>query len=168
MLVAIFGILPFYWDRSRPDNPQVEARDAQSLFPPLILATSLEDSLPAEVVADLDVADVKGVKIKYRDGLYASYYKYSADREKLLSALAQLAIPIQDRIADTSYRKLTPAELEMLKQTIRIQELENCHDFWTVHSDEFDIFESLKPPFRHLILLGKADRTVLHRVTPLV
>ena len=170
LLVASFAILPFYWERTRdPGYLRVsETDEMDKSLPALILATSLRDSLPDAMVDILNLGSVKGKKIKYHNGSYASYYRYSADRRKLLTAFALIPVAIREKTADTSYRLVDRAELEALNQTLPLAESSCDEGFWSASLENFDVLESVKPPFRHLILLSKTDPTVFHRVTPLI
>ena len=170
LLVTFFATLPFYWEKTREAGvPGIsEAENVENLLPPLVLRTSLYDSLPANIVDMLDLGAISGTKVKYRNGLYASYYQYSTDRRKLLSAMALMPVPIRDRTADTSYHKLDPGELQALNNSVPLSEFPYDEGFWSASKQDFDIIESVKPPFRHLFLISKSDRMVFHRVTPLI
>ncbi len=170
ILVVLFATLPFYWDKTREAGYPVvaESDNPEDLLPPLVLATSLYDSLPGNVVDMLGLGSVQGTKIKYRNGSFASYYHYSADRQKLLSAFALMPMPIRDKIADTSYRTMSLDELRALNTTLPFSEFAYDEGFWSASPEHFDVIESIKPPFRHLLLLSKSGHRVLHRVTPLI
>lgn len=170
IVVAFFAALPFYWDKTREAGYPIEtgAEESESILPHLVLATSLRDSLPDVVVDGLNLGSVEGTKIKYHNGLFASYYHYSTDRRKLLNALTLMPVPIRDKIADTSYRMISLGELEELNNTLPLTEFSCDEGFWSAPTEQFDVIESIKPPYRHILLLSKSDHTVFHRVTPLI
>lgn len=170
LLAACFAVLPFYWEKTKDAGyPRVFETDViDTGLPPLILATSLRDSMPDAVVEMLNLGSVHGKKIKYHSGSYASYYRYSADRRKLLTAFALIPVAMREKTADTSYRLLDRTELELLNKTIPLAETSCDEGFWSASLENFDVLESVKPPFRHLLLLSKSGRTVFHRVTPLL
>lgn len=170
VVLAFFATLPFYWDKTREAGYPAETGSdvSESLLPPLVLATSLRDSLPDNVVETLNLGSVEGTKIKYHNGLFVSYYHYSTDRQKLLNAFALMPAPIRDKIADTSYRMVSHAELKELNNTLPLTEFSCDEGFWSASTEQFDVVESIKPPYRHILLLSKSDHTVFHRVTPLI
>jgi hypothetical protein len=170
LVVTFFATLPFYWERTSEAGQRAFANteDVDEILPPLVLSTSLYDSLPGTVVDMLGLSGVEGTKIKYRSGLYASYYRYSVDRQKLLGAFTLMAVPIRDNIADTSYRLLTRAELQSVSNTLPLSEFAYDEGFWSAALDQFEVLESIKPPFRHIVLVSKVEGTVFHRVAPLI
>lgn len=169
-VVLFFAVLPFYWDKTKDPNTYrlAEAGSTGDILPPLVFATSLYDSLPHNIVDMLKLGDVEGTKVKYRSGAYAAYYHYSADREQLLRALTLTPVPVWDVVADTSYHHLIKPELDALCKSIPFAELDYDEGFWSAPLDQFDIIESIKPPYRHVFLISKSDQMVFHRVAPMV
>src|SRR6187551_767845 len=69
--------------------------------PPLVLATSIYDSLPANAIETLKLGNITGVQIKHHNGQYSNYFEYDADKVVLLKVMAALPIGIHARVADT-------------------------------------------------------------------
>ena len=56
-------------------------------IPPLVLSTSIQDSLPSAAVKILKLDGVSGLKIKHHNGMYASYFEYEADKSLLINTI---------------------------------------------------------------------------------
>jgi hypothetical protein len=132
-------------------------------IPPLILRTSLKDTLTKKVLTALQLHDSEGVKIKYQNGNYASYFAYEADRDALLQAISSLPFPRYTIKADTVCYPLSFRDIALLKQKISGTEYEASSFFWDADVMEYDIYECLKPPLRHTLLVSRNTKQVLHR-----
>lgn len=133
-------------------------------IPPLVLTTSLDDTLPAKSMKALKLEKVTGLKVKYITGHYASYFEYEADRQDVLRVISQAPFSRDAVVADTVCRKVSYVDLALLKENISEAEISNGSSFWNVDLEEFDVYECLKSPVRHLILISKHSRRVLHRI----
>ena len=67
-------------------------------------------------------------------------------------------------LADTKCRRISAQELIQLKMKISAIEFENSGNFWNVEENEFDVYECLKTPIRHTLLISKTTKRVLHRI----
>jgi hypothetical protein len=118
LATALFFIAPLYLKRPKPADLVLFARSpgntGESVVPPLILATSLGDSLPIETLSVLGLEGIHGLKIKYHDGSYASYFKYTTRKQDLLLSLSLLPVPFGVERADVTYRKVDPLEIKAL------------------------------------------------------
>jgi hypothetical protein len=173
ILITAFFLLP--WLVKKPqhlkgvrtlDNYSIH-RDAgagDKSFPPLILATSLKDSVSQNAIVTLGLDNVPGVKFKYRNGSFASYFSYRANKQDLLRAMALLPVQIGSHVADTTYRQIAFSDLHKIRNDAHGVEIENAASFWQTSEDNFEAFECLKPPFRHVILVSKSSDQVFHRV----
>jgi hypothetical protein len=147
-------------------NASNDASRSAEAFPPLVLSTSLFDSLPEQAVYDLGLSQVRGVKLRFHHGGFASYFHYTVDASKLLNVLARVPVPVNVTIADTTYRRMDALELKAMVSMLPAAEIENSQGFWQTDIRDFEIFECIKPPMRHIVLVRSADNHVLHRVTP--
>ena len=132
-------------------------------IPPLILRTSLKDTLTKKVLTTLQLNDTEGVKIKYQNGNYASYFTYEADGDALLRAIDSMPFPRYAIKADTVCYPISYRDIALLKKKINGAEYEAASFFWDADVTEYDVYECLKPPLRHTLLISKTTRQVLHR-----
>ena len=143
-------------------KPVLEVREKS--IPPLILSTSIHDSLPLTAVNALQLSDVVGIKIKHHTGLYSNYFEYRADRDLLLETLSELPFVMQGTVADTQCHPISFEEMARIQEDLTTIEIENTSFFWTADASSIDVFECIKPPFRHTILVTKNSNRILHRI----
>jgi hypothetical protein len=137
--------------------------DAFADIPPLILRTSLKDTLTKKVLTTLQLNDSEGVKIQYQDGNYVSYFIYEADGRALLRAIDSMPFPRYAIKADTVCYPIAYRDIVVLKQQVTGAEYEASSFFWDVDAADYDIYQCLKPPLRHTLLISKNTKQVLHR-----
>jgi hypothetical protein len=135
-----------------------------STLPPLVLRASLKDTLSLKALKALQLDDLAGVKIKYNSGNYASYFEYEADREVLLKTMASLPFPKYAIKADTVCYQVSYRDLASIRQRITPTEYEASAFFWDTAIDEYDVFECLKSPMRHTLLISKRTKKIYHRI----
>jgi hypothetical protein len=133
-----------------------------NVVPPMILATALEDTLPSSAVEAMDVRGVTGLKIQYYSGLFTSYFEYDIDKGLLLKTISELPFTHSASLADTLCREIAVTEmaqpwedLSMTKSDFTLPDLQN---------KETHIFECLKPPYRHTLVLTKKSNRIHHRI----
>lgn len=132
--------------------------------PPLIVRTELADTLPAKAIQKLKLKNVQGIKIKYPTGQHVSYFDYNADRNTVLDAISTLPFSKYSPLADTTCRKVSVEAIEQMKSMITEEERESGSLFWQASFDEFELYECLKAPFRHTLLIGKKTNRIIHRI----
>lgn len=138
---------------------------ATILDEPLVLVTSLQDSLPSHALTQLAISHrILGTKIKYANGLYASYFEYKVDSKTLIRTLGSLPFSRTAIIADTLAHPVTRAEFDQLRQKVSTAEQENLASFWNLSSSDAVVYECMKPPFRHTVVISKSTDRVLHRI----
>lgn len=137
--------------------------DAYADIPPLILRTSLKDTLTKKVLTTLQLNDTEGIKIKHHNGNYASYFTYEADRDVLLRAIGSLPFPRYAIKADTVCHAISFRDIALLRQNVTNAEYEASMFFWDVDVAKYDVYECFKPPLRHTLLISKTTQQVLHR-----
>jgi hypothetical protein len=133
-----------------------------------VTTASLTDSIPADVLESLGLKDMNGIRVNFRGRPAVDYFSYQCDKNKLLIALSKIPFAITHSDADATYRQISTDDLLRLRQDIPVSELSEAPEFWTASSEEFDIVECLKPPFRHTFLISKTGNDVLHRIEPFI
>lgn len=133
-------------------------------IPPLVLATAIEDSLPAKTVRALHLEGIVGLKLQYYSGLHTSYFEYEADKDALLNAISALPFPMNSNVSDTHCRKISFQLLSILKKNISATEIERAPRFWDTAEAQYQIFECIKPPYKHTLQVESGSHHVLHRI----
>jgi hypothetical protein len=133
-------------------------------IPPLVLSTSVHDSLPAKIVKNLKLDGLTGLRYKYVTGLYSSYFEYYADPTFLFETLSELPFSMNSGMADTRCQPTTFHEFDLLRQNLTLAEYESESFFWDVDRSDVEIFECLKPPFLHTIQVTKKTNRIFHRI----
>ena len=129
--------------------------------PPMILATSVEDTLPKSAVEALDVKGVTGLKVQYHSGLYTSYFEYTADKALVLKTISELPFLQSATVADTLCREILLGQLNRpwdnlpANSELTIPDLQN---------EATQIFECLKPPYRHTVIVRRNSNHIYHRI----
>lgn len=132
--------------------------------PPLVLATSLEDSLPSVTIKALNLESIDGIKIQYNTGLYASYFEYRADPETVIKTISQLPFPIHTTLADTICRPVGFDAINLIRTQISSIERETMENFWTIDPTSFVAYECIKAPFKHILQISKNSNQIFHRI----
>jgi hypothetical protein len=161
-LTIVIPLLLLFSFACKKPNASLQA-DAFADIPPLILRTSLKDTLTKKVLTTLQLNDTEGVKIKYQNGNYASYFTYEADGDALLRAIGSLPFPRYVIKADTVCHAISFRDIALLKKNVTNAEYEASAFFWDIDATNYDVYECLKPPLRHTLLISKTTRQVLHR-----
>ena len=143
-------------------KPVLEVTDGT--IPPLVLATAIEDSLPAKTVKALHLEGTRGLKIQYYSGLYSSYFEYDVDNNVLLEEISSLPFPMNSSLSDTRCRKISFQTFNGLRKNISTTELESVPRFWNTDKSGYQRFECIKPPYKHTLQLQSGTNHVLHRI----
>lgn len=141
-------------------KPILEVTD--NVVPPMILATALEDTLPSAAVEALDVKGVTGLKIQYYSGLFTSYFEYDIDKGLLLKTISALPFTQSASIADTLCREI--AVTQMAQPWEDLSAAKSDLTMPDLQGEATQIFECLKPPYRHTLVLTKNSNRIHHRV----
>lgn len=143
-------------------KPVLELTDGT--IPPLVLATAIEDSLPQNTVQMLHLEGITGVKVQYYSGLHNSYFEYDAEENLLLEAISSLPFPMTSNLSDTRCRSISFQDFVAKKKNISTTELESSTRFWNTLEADYQIFECIKSPYKHILQLEKGTNHVLHRI----
>ena len=136
-------------------------------IPPLVLSTSIQDSLPSAAIKILKLDGVSGLKIKHHNGMYASYFEYEADKNLLLNTISTLPFSMDANKADTRCHLITHEQIDVIRQSLLPGEFENTTFFWNVDLSHMKVFECIKPPYRHIIQMSESSNRILHRIESL-
>jgi hypothetical protein len=136
----------------------------EGTIPPLVLATSIHDSLPEKTIRDLKLEGITGIKIQYYSGVYSKYFEYVADKTVVLDAISELPFPMNANRSDTRCRPIPFQDLNFIQKTISPVELQSASDFWSPERSKEEVFECIKPPFRHIIITAPNSLLVRHRI----
>jgi hypothetical protein len=143
-------------------KPVLEVTDGT--IPPLVLTTSIEDSLPQKSIRALKLEGLTGLKIQYYSGAYASYFEYKAEKNVLLDAISMLPFPMNSNVSDTQCRKISLGDMNRGKENISAVELENASGFWDGHESQIEVYECVKAPFKHTLQIERGSNAVRHRI----
>jgi hypothetical protein len=133
-------------------------------IPPLVLSVSISDSLPAKAVQDLKLDHIKGIQIKHYSGLYSNYFEYEADKVLMLNTISALPFSIYAAAADSTCYQIPFETIEMMQQNLPEGEFENTAFFWNSNREDVEVYQCLKPPYRHIIQIPKNSNRILHRI----
>lgn len=133
-----------------------------------VTTAALGDSIPVDVLRSLGLDGVNGRRVNSRGRPPVDYFSYQCDRNKLLQSLSKIPFAISHSVADATYRTISVNDLLQLRRDVPSSELSVAPAFWSVRSEEFDVVECLKPPFRHTFLISKTGNEVMHRVEPYI
>jgi len=145
-------------------SEQFNASETSTMPPPLVVLISLADTLPEKSFHNLHVQDVHGFKVKYATGQSVSYFDYQADRTVVLDTISRLPFSKYSALADVQCRPIPYQAIEILRSAISGYEIETGRSFWEADRNEFDVYECIKAPFRHTLLLNKKSARVIHRI----
>lgn len=131
---------------------------------PVVLHASLRDTLSPAFLQALQLEKVEGLNVKYLSGQETHYFAYIADPDAVLRAVVHTAFSTHVAVADTVCRRLDHHALAMLAQPLHATELAAGAFFWEADAAEFEVYECVRGPIRHTLLISRATRNVLHRV----
>ena len=131
---------------------------------PRIMEVQIKDTLPSKFISELGITGTHGLQFSYDDGRQSTYFRYSANRNTVLDALSKLGFSRNSPLADTSCRALTSDQFLSLRDLVKDTEKAEARFFWEIDPRRYEIFECLKAPSHHLVLLEKNSDTVFHLV----
>jgi hypothetical protein len=143
-------------------KPVLEITDGA--IPPLVLTTSIEDSLPQKSIVALKLEGLTGLKIQYYSGVYTSYFEYKAEKNVLLDAISMLPFPMNSNVSDTQCRKISFGDMNRDKEHLSAVEIENAFGFWDARESHIEVYECVKAPFKHTLQIESGSNTVRHRI----
>jgi hypothetical protein len=135
-----------------------------NFIPPLVLSTSIHDSLPPAAIKVLKLDGVSGLKVKHHNGMYASYFEYEADKNLLLNTISTLPFSMDANKADTRCHLISPEQIDVMQQGLLPGEFENTTFFWNADRSHLKVYECIKPPYRHTIQMSENSNRILHRI----
>jgi hypothetical protein len=145
-------------------SEQFHTLDKSALPPPLVVFTSLANTLPANTFQNLHVQNVQGIKLKYATGQYISYFEYEADRNTVLRVIGNVPFSKHSTLADTTCRRVANESIQILKSIVSMEEQEMGISFWEASAHETEVYECLKPPFKHILIINRDSPRIRHRI----
>lgn len=131
---------------------------------PIILKTSVFDTIRVSSIRALDIQELHGVSARYPSGKNVSYFEYEADTSTLLTFISCLPFKNNNNVSDTTCR-LQNFDFSLSdKQFLSPEELAAASFFWDILPHEYSYYECLKSPERHTLLIHKQTGRVLHRI----
>lgn len=107
-----------------------------------------------------------GLRFTYSDGHTVTYFDYTADKYAVLQAISSLPFNKFSRRADTACRAIPYSDLrENERAPVNYAEAETAEFFWSASQEEYDVYECIKEPSTHTLLLSRSSGRIIHRVT---
>lgn len=129
-----------------------------------VTEVSMNDTMPAKYIQLLNLGKTSGLQFNYGDRHLRTYFEYHGDKRNVLDALAQLGFSKNSALADTKCRPLDPSQFLDMRAVTRDEERNQADFFWGIEPDAYEIYECLKTPSRHLVLIDKNSDRILHLV----
>ena len=162
---ALPVLLVAYFFVSRPNADRKTGVEYIKSLPPMVMTTSLSDSLPVSAIQFLGLDEhLKGTKIIFGGGRYVKYFEYDADRTVVLTMLSHLPFSKYAQRSDVGAREINFAQLDVLRSSLKQEEFERAPAFWNADQSQFEIYESVKEPIMHTVLINKKTNRILHRM----
>jgi hypothetical protein len=140
-------------------RPSDESSFNQS--PDIVFTTSLADTLPPKTIEQLHLGKIRGTRFLSVNGTDIRYFEYTCDPEKLLRALSISGFDIDAKIADTACRRISK---DVLLTALNRDRNDYDLKFLNAVSNDVDIYECVKPPLFHHIVVNRTSKKVIHRV----
>lgn len=123
----------------------------------------LRDSIPASLLAPLQLEHVKGIKIQWNDGRYRCFFRYTADTTRLLDAIERIPFSIYGNQSDVGVRPLSALAAKETWAQLRHENVNN--DFFSaVEGYEVQSYVCNKSPFTHTLIIHPQTHQVFHCV----
>jgi hypothetical protein len=129
-----------------------------------LIKTTLSDTLGIDVFVAMGVQDVTGIRLQKGFNKYSAYFEYHGSAEKILAVLSSLPVRIQNQNADVTCGEIPFPEFVSLAREMSTVELEQSANFWTASFPSETVYDCIKPPFRHTIIVNADQSTIRHRI----
>ena len=158
-ITVILSFVAFVFWCNKPEQQFSEISE----IPSIIFYTSLADSLPKKTFEALQVGKVIGAKISGK-GLDVRYFQYEADADVLIGALSESSFDINTIvIADTTCRSVDYSYLKMSLSNVSEGEFPYAASFLNA-GEGLEVYECVKSPLKHQVVVDRASRKVWHRI----
>lgn len=137
-------------------KPQSETYHWQSS----ITHASLHDSLPDSYLLQVKPKEIQGYQVSksIHENIY--YFEYTARHEDVLKGLSMLPFHADSLRADVQSRIIAGTELTRIRNLLRDSDIIRSVD--QPNLDEYAVFECLKTPQHHFVLLHRTSDRVIH------
>jgi hypothetical protein len=112
----------------------------------------------------MQISDVTGIKVKYLSGHESRYFAYRANPDLTLRAVSQIPFNPYSKYDDTLCRRVSGGEFEIIRQHISAMEFESSSFFWQAFSEQTEVYECIKIPYRHTLLIHRESNSIFHRM----
>jgi len=130
----------------------------------LVLAVSLQDSLPESFITKVAPHEIQGYRVVKSSTESISFFEYRANHQRLLKELARLPFAADSVRADTQTRIITDAlEIRQVAALLKEQSIADHFQMKEPISD-YEVHHCLKTPQQHYVLLHKESDRVIHLV----
>lgn len=120
---------------------------------------SLHDTLPTVFFEKVKTHEIQGYRVS-KDYKNIYYFEYTANHSDVLQALSSLPFAADSIRADIQARVIT-GERELKQVTDLLKEQHIINNF-SINLHEFIVYECLKSPQHHFVLLNKNSNQVIH------
>ena len=162
-------LIPFLWVLliiacDRPESSKPKNTNSENQVDPVVFYTSLEDSIPQTAMQSLHLGRVTGIKVKSIDGNSVSYFEYQANKRDLLRVISQLPFSTHGVVADTLCRRVNYDDYCSLRSLTSAFEQQKASSFWNIDTALYEVYECIKSPQKHLLVVSKNSDQVYHRI----
>lgn len=144
--------------------PQARNTTAWKNLPPVVFEASLADTLPAQTTARLGLQNISGTALKYLTGTNAYYFTYYAEKNSLLHEMSLIPFSRYGFLSDVNCRPMGTSYLSTIQPPTDSLEYAKSIAFWEADPNCYDLYECIKSPWRHTLLINKSSGQVLHRI----
>jgi hypothetical protein len=143
-------------------KPEVDTSDQVDRVGMVTFSTSLKDSLPVKTFENLGIKNVTGTKTQRLDGNEISYFEYQADVEVLISELSKSSFDIYAPVADTICHRISYQDLIANLGTGNFDLSIYPASFYQANTANIEIYECIKFPLTHHLLIERSSGKILH------
>jgi hypothetical protein len=123
---------------------------------------SLHDSLPPSFFQHVNVQEIQGFQVSTGFHSNTYYFEYTANHNQVLKALSMLPFAADSSRADVEPKIISgDAELKRIKDLLKEQDIARAfHKTGSLNT--YTVYECLKVPQHHFVLLSKESDKVIH------
>jgi hypothetical protein len=147
-------------------KPVYDLEGSNTTMAPIVFYTSLADTLPKRTFEKLGLRDrVVGVKINNLTGMDVRYFQYEADPDVLIKALSETPFDINTQSpADIQCHEITYGDLTFSFQNVSDAESNYAASFLNSFHEGYEVYECVKSPLKHQVLIQRNTNRVFHRI----
>jgi hypothetical protein len=129
---------------------------------PSVTPAYLNDSLPPSLLKETGARQLQGYRLMKTPDSYTYFFEYEANQKELLRQMARVPFAADSLRADVQCRIITDIEkLESLKRNFK-EGLIARNFFLKNNLNDYTVYECVKSPQHHIIMLNKHSDNVIH------